>query len=245
MRLKIYLKNEKGIIYVPFDYNHILSAIIYNMIDDVVFANKLHSSKSFKFFTFSKIYISKFKRVDGGFISKDGLISFIISSPDDKLITELVNGLMNLHEVKFMGQNLFILKCEILKNPRFSNIMEFKTLSPIVVNTLKEVDGTLKIWDLAPGTEFYGAIENNLIKKFKKFYNLDDINKNINVYSNMKSVKRKRICINKGKQTTYHRAYLMDIILEGDVDLIEFAYQCGLSSKNSQGFGMIDVLECK
>ena len=33
----------------------------------------------------------------------------------------------------------------------------------------------------------------------------------------------------------------MDIVLEGDVDLIKFAYDCGLSSKNSMGFGLIDI----
>jgi CRISPR-associated endoribonuclease Cas6 len=57
----------------------------------------------------------------------------------------------------------------------------------------------------------------------------------------MKSVKRKRITINKGQNSTYHRAYQMDIVLEGDVDLIKFAYDCGLSSKNSMGFGLIDI----
>ena len=37
--------------------NHILSAIIYNKIADLNFANELHSSKSFKFFTFfSNLY---------------------------------------------------------------------------------------------------------------------------------------------------------------------------------------------
>lgn len=242
MRLKIYLKNNNGIISIPFNYNHILSSIIYNMIDDTTFASQLHKLTSFKYFCFSQIFISKPKRVKGGFISSNGSISFIISSPNNKLITELVNGLMHNQSVNFIGQELIVSKCEILKDPEFTSNMEFKTLSPIIVTTKKEVNGILKEWDLAPGDDFYRSIKKNLIKKYLKFYNLDSTDKTIKVYSNMRYVKRKRISINKGEKTTYHRAYLMDIVLEGNPDLIKFAYNCGLSSKNSQGFGMIKVV---
>jgi len=241
MRLKFFLKSENGIINVPFNYNHILSAIIYDLIDDTTFASNLHSSKSFKYFCFSNIYINKMKRVDGGFISQNGRMNFIISSPYDKLITEIVNGIIKKSKITFLGQQLDIVKCEILKEPNFTSPMEFKTLSPIIVTTLKEIDGTLKEWDLPPGNAFFNGIANNLIKKYLKFNNLESTTKNIIVYSNMSNVKRKRISISKNEHTTYHRAYLMDIILEGDIDLIKFAYDCGLSSKNSQGFGLIEL----
>ena len=241
MRLKLYLNSENNIISVPFNYNHILSAIIYDLIDDIDYANKLHSKSTFKYFCFSQINISKRKMVDGGFISQNGRISFIISSPDDKLITELVNGIMKKTHIIFLGQKLKIFKCEIIEQPNFFSKMEFITLSPVIVTTKKEIDGKLKEWDLAPSEEFFKGIENNLIKKYLKFYDLDATDKTISVYSNMKSVKRKRISINKGENTTYHRAYNMDLVLEGSPDLIKFAYDCGISSKNSQGFGLVDI----
>ena len=56
----------------------------------------------------------------------------------------------------------------------------------------------------------------------------------------MINVKRKRISIAKGSSTTYHRAYMMDLNLEGDSELIEFAYDAGLGEKNSMGFGMVE-----
>ena len=77
MRLEIILKGKNNF-KVPFNYNHILSAIIYNKIADLNFANELHSSKSFKFFTFSQIYIPKRRIVKDGIIAKDGVISFYI-----------------------------------------------------------------------------------------------------------------------------------------------------------------------
>ena len=223
--------------------NHILSAIIYNKIADLNFANELHSSKSFKFFTFFQIYIPKRRIVKDGIIAKDGVISFYISSPNDFLIKSLVDGFLEDLEISFQNQKLTIQKIEALKTPEFSSKSEFKTLAPIIVRTKKEIDGELKIWDLAPSDKFFKSLENNLIKKYIKFNNLTKTDKKINIYSDMNFVKRKRISINKGNATTYHRAYMMDLILEGDLDLIEFAYDVGISEKNSMGFGMVKLLE--
>lgn len=242
MRLEIILKGKNNF-KVPFNYNHILSAIIYNKIADLNFANELHSSKSFKFFTFSQIYIPKRRIVKDGIIAKDGVISFYISSPNDFLIKSLVDGFLEDLEIRFQNQKLTIQKIEALKTPEFSSKSEFKTLAPIIVRTKKEINGELKIWDLAPSDKFFKSLENNLIKKYIKFNNLTKTDKKINIYSDMNFVKRKRISINKGNATTHHRAYMMDLILEGDLDLIEFAYDVGIGEKNSMGFGMIKLLE--
>lgn len=242
MRLEIILKGKNNF-KVPFNYNHILSAIIYNKIADLNFANELHSSKSFKFFTFSQIYIPKRRIVKDGIIAKDGVISFYISSPNDFLIKSLVDGFLEDLEISFQNQKLTIQKIEALKTPEFSSKSEFKTLAPIIVRTKKEIDGELKIWDLAPSDKFFKSLENNLIKKYIKFNNLTKTDKKINIYSNMNFVKRKRISINKGNVTTHHRAYMMDLILEGDLDLIEFAYDVGIGEKNSMGFGMVKLLK--
>ena len=242
MRLEIILKGKNNF-KVPFNYNHILSAIIYNKIADLNFANELHSSKSFKFFTFSQIYIPKRRIVKDGIIAKDGVISFYISSPNDFLIKSLVDGFLEDLEISFQNQKLTIQKIEALKTPEFSSKSEFKTLAPIIVRTKKEIDGELKIWDLAPSDKFFKSLENNLIKKYIKFNNLTKTDKKINIYSDMNFVKRKRISINKDNDTTHHRAYMMDLILEGDLDLIEFAYDVGIGEKNSMGFGMVKLLE--
>lgn len=242
MRLEIILKGKNNF-KVPFNYNHILSAIIYNKIADLNFANELHSSKSFKFFTFSQIYIPKRRIVKDGIIAKDGVISFYISSPNNFLIKSLVDGFLEDLEISFQNQKLTIQKIEALKTPEFSSKSEFKTLAPIIVRTKKEIDGELKIWDLAPSDKFFKSLENNLIKKYIKFNNLTKTDKKINIYSDMNFVKRKRISINKDNATTHHRAYMMDLILEGDLDLIEFAYDVGIGEKNSMGFGMVKLLE--
>ena len=242
MRLKINIKGKNNF-KVPFNYNHILSSIIYNKIVDLDLAHELHASNSFKFFNFSQLNIPQRKIVEDGIISKNGRINFYLSSPDDLLIKNLVNGFIDDLEIKFKNESLIVEKIEALKTPDFTEKSEFKTISPINIRDTQEIEGKLKRVDLAPSDKFFRGIENNLIKKYCIFNDIEKTEKQIKVSSEMASVKRKRITIPKGPNTTYHRTYMMDLILEGDLDLIEFAYDVGLGEKNSMGFGMISYIE--
>lgn len=242
MRLKIHLQ-AKNNFKVPFNYNHIVSSLIYNKIIDLDLAQKLHSSNTFKFFNFSQLNIPKRRIAEDGIIARNGVINFYLSSPNDSLIKNIVNGFVDDLVVKFRNESLNVTKIEALRNPDFSKKSEFKTLSPIIIRDTQEIDGKLKRVDLAPSDKFFRGIESNLIKKYCKFNELESTDKVINVYSEMANVKRKRITIPKGPNTTYHRAYMMDLIVEGDLDLIEFAYDVGLGEKNSMGFGMIKYID--
>lgn len=242
MRLKIHLK-AKNNFKVPFNYNHIVSSIIYNKIIDLNLAHELHSSNTFKFFNFSQLNIPKRKITKDGIISKNGIINFYLSSPNDLLIKNIVNGFVDNLEVKFKNETLNVTKIEALKTPEFREKSEFKTLSPIIIRDMQKIDGKTKRVDLAPSDNFFNGIKANLNKKYCKFNDIEETDKKIKVYSEMANVKRKRITIPKGPNTTYHRAYMMDLILEGNLDLIEFAYDVGLGEKNSMGFGMIRYIE--
>jgi len=242
MRLKITLKSKKNRLKVPFNYNHIVSAIVYNKIYDLELAQKLHSSQSYKFFTFSNLHIHKFRLLKDGLLSQNGKIDFFISSPDDYLIKSLVEGFLEDLTVNFIGEELLVHKVELLPSPEFTEKVNVVTLSPVIVRTKKEVDGELKIWDLAPSEEqFYRSLENNLINKYKEFNEIDETDKKITISSEMRHVKRKRISIDKKDQKTFHRAYILDLVLEGDIELIKFAYDSGLGEKNALGFGMIKI----
>lgn len=238
MRLKIHLKTKNNF-KVPFNYNHIVSSIIYNKIIDLDLAQELHSSNTFKFFNFSQLIIPKRKMAEDGIIARNGIINFYLSSPNDLLIKNLVNGFVDNLEVNFQNEKLIVTKIEALRTPDFCEKSEFITLSPIIIRDRQEIDGKMKRIDLAPSDKFFKGIETNLIKKYCKFNELDSTDKEIKVYSEMANVKRKRIAILKDPNITYHRAYMMDLILEGDLDLINFAYDVGLGEKNSMGFGMI------
>lgn len=241
MRLKIYLKANNEFI-VPFNYNYALSSLIYNKIADTELTNKLHQSQSFKFFTFSQLNIKNRRIVKEGIISKDGKVDFQVSSPNEYLIKNLVEGHLDDLTVNFKGKKLFVEKLELLGGLEFKNQMNFKTISPIIVRIKKEVDGKLKVWDLNPSEQrFYKNLEKNLVKKYNQFYNEEKKIEDIKISTSMMQVKGKRITIEKNNQKTYHRAFMMDLNLEGDLDLIKFGYDCGLGEKNSLGFGMIYI----
>ena len=135
MRLKIYLKSEKSF-FLPFNYNYIISSIIYNKIADLNLVNELHSSNTFKFFTFSQLNIQKRKIVKEGIISKDGAVNFQISSPNEYLIKSLVEGHLDDLNVNFRGKHLFVEKIELLPEVEIENHMSVKTISPVIVRTL-------------------------------------------------------------------------------------------------------------
>lgn len=238
MRLKISLASSKNNLLIPFNYNHILSAIIYRKIADLDLAAKLHFSKDFKFFTFSQLYFSNWKRTKNGIISKDGKLYFYISSPNEQLIKSLVEGHLENTEVDFKGEKLLVEQIELLKKPEFKSKMKFKTMSPISASIKREIDGKLKIWDLGPGDErFYESVQKNLVKKYTSFYGDYDGDTWIRLRPDMKTAKRRRIEI-KGD---FHRGYMMKFEMEADVPLMEFAYDCGLGERNSMGFGMVEM----
>ena len=242
MRLKINLSSSNRNYLIPYNYNHILSAIIYRKIADLDLAAKLHFSKDFKFFTFSQIYFSDWKRTKKGIISKDGKLYFYISSPNEQLIKSLVEGHLESTEVDFKGKKLLVEQIELLKSPSFKENMKLKTMFPASASIKREIDGKLKIWDLRPGDErFYESVQKNLVNKYTSFYGDYDGDRWVRIKPNMKTAKRRRIEI-KGD---FHRGYMMEFEMEADPRLVEFAYECGLGERNSMGFGMVDTIQNK
>ena len=239
MRIKITLKGKDNL-EIHYNYNYTLSSLIYNTIADSNLSEKLHSSDSFKFFTFSQINVKQPKFNKNGIIARNGIFSFYLSSPHDKLIQNLTQGFLE-KEIIFLNEKMNTLNVELIKTPNFDDKVRLNTLSPIIIRSKREIDGKIKIWDLPPSDDFFKGIENNLTKKYCIFNKINQTNKQITAYSEMANVKRKRITINTCAKTTFHRAYLMDLILEGDTDLIKFAYDVGLGEKNSMGFGMINL----
>ncbi|MCK9150528.1 CRISPR-associated endoribonuclease Cas6 [Methanobacterium alcaliphilum] len=242
MRLKISLSAPEKHLKIPYNYNHVLSAIVYNKIVDLDMAQELHESTNYKFFTFSQLFVSKRKNLKDFMISRNGKFSFFISSPNDELIKSMVEGYLDIPSVNFMGQNLLVEQVELLKMPEIKKRMKMKTLSPLIARVQKEVEGKLKIWDLNPNDlKFYENLQNNLLNKYNSFYDGYDGDNYVKIVPKIDSIKRKRITIPKRDQETFHRCFLMKFEIEADKRLVKFAYDCGLGEKNSMGFGCVDA----
>lgn len=243
MRLKISLTSPGSNYLIPYNYNHILSAIIYRKISDLDLAAKLHFSKDFKFFTFSQLNIPNRRRIDEGIISKDGKFHFFISSPNDYLIQSMVEGYLDDPEVIFQNKKLSVENVQLLERPNFKKRMKMKTISPLVARIKRESNGKLKIRDLDPNDlKFYMGIQKNLIRKYIAYHGDYEGDEYVQIVPKMGSVQKKRISIKKQEQETFQRAYNMRFEIEADKRLLEFAYDCGLGERNSMGFGMVMTL---
>ncbi|MBP2173206.1 CRISPR-associated endoribonuclease Cas6 [Methanococcus voltae] len=249
MRININLKCERNTI-IPFNYQYQLSTAIYNFIysNDKDFAEKLHRSKDFKFFTHSWLFMPKSKVCKDGIICKDGNAFFKVSSPNDELMTNLIKGLFKTGNLCINNIN-FEVTSIINEKGYNSNIKKMKTISPILLRTKKERNGVddiggLKIYDLLPqedSEKFYQNLKNNLKRKYSIYYNKDYENCDLDFDINILESKSKRVKI----KDSFQRCSNLKFEIGGDEDLINFAYDCGLGELNSMGFGMIDIYSYK
>ncbi len=237
MRLKITFRAVPKF-KIPYNSNYTIATIIYNALDDQDYATELHDDRGFKYFTFSQVQIPKLQIDSDGLISKDGRFHVFVSSASEEFIRNLWHGLFKDPYVDFHGAKVEVEKTEILEKPSFNESMEFRTLSPIVIRTIKNG----KTWDLpAAAPQFWMQLKDNLLKKYKQFHRNYDGNEDIIVDLNEKTVKQKRVIIKKGDLEIYHRAYQMRFEMSADLRLLEFAYDAGLGEKTGMGFGMINI----
>ncbi|MGC8593818.1 MAG: CRISPR-associated endoribonuclease Cas6 [Nitrososphaeria archaeon] len=239
MRVLFKLENKKEIA-LPLHYNYYLESAIYRSISPEL-SEFLHrygfvfGKRRFKLFTFSRIF-GAYKIINDS-IKFYGHTSFMVSSPIERFIVELVNGIMKRSEIS-IGQNA--LKIESVyfpKPPEFKDKVIAKTLSPITVySTLLTAQGTKKTYYYSPfEKQFNELISKNAIKK-GYFFSKRKIKNGMEI----KPLKMREVFLNyKG---TIIRGWSGTFILSGPLTLIKVTYDAGLGSKNSEGFGMYEVI---
>ncbi len=237
MRFRVEVDFGKKIV-IPYDHQYHLASYIYNRLADVdpTYAEILHQSKEPKPYTFSYLMVEKREVYEKGIISKDGKAYFFISSPDKKFLETLINGMFSSPRFKLGEYEGVITEVRVLKPPDFSNSMEFKTLSPILVRKPVDSEKGLKAKDLYPSDlEFYTLLKKNLTKRYRSFYG-EDSEGNVEIEFLEFKPKRHRIL------NTFHRCVLGKFKIFGDKKLIQFGYEAGFGEKGSMGFGMVKTM---
>ena len=230
------LLDEKSNRLIPFDHQYALASYLYKIIgkENPSYFIRLHSSKTYKFFTFSYLMAEKRKLTDEGIEIIGDKVYFFVSSPSTTFIQTIVDGMLSNPSINIRGVKGVIAEIKVLKKPRFRSKMRFRTVSPIIIRKPLKVDGKLKSKDLYPtDEEFNFRLVENLKKKFSMFSGKDVVEKEFNVKFIKFKPKRHRI------MQTYHRCVLGEFFVEGDKELMEFGYDCGFGEKNSMGFGMV------
>ena len=246
MRLKIAFEWDEQV-FIPFSYNHFVQSFIYTNLDRSI-AEPLHDTgiplgkRRFKFFTFSRLFSPSIKRNGKGWLFKPPL-SLYLSARDIHLLESFAIHLVKTEKVRIGRSDIRVKSIEVIKPPDYSEEMIIKPLSPITVySTLLTAEGKKKTYYYTPfEKEFESLLRDNLRRKFKAIYGVepqeeDDIfeiepykvNKNSEVI-----VKFKGFVI-KGWMGLYK--------VKMSKPYFEIAYDSGLGPKNSQGFGMIEVV---
>ena len=165
-------------------------------------------------------------------------IQLVITSPVEEFCQSLANGLL-MKGVLYFGQQPVEVKEVQVEQPCVSSeLINLKTLSPIVAySTLFRPDGRKYTCYFQPGDPDYNTIiEGNLRKKFQACYGCEAPKGEISIKK--RGEMHQNIVIYKG---TIIKGYSGRVQLTGPKELLQMAVDAGLGSKNSQGFGCIEM----
>lgn len=254
MRIRFEFDLPEGKIVLPANYNHLVQAMIYKNISEKL-AGFLHSQgfvyekRQFKLFTFSKLfgeYRIKKQASRGSTIEFFSRIYFYLSSSYEEILQEFANRMVSGTPVILGNQRIYTSSIQVMLPPVFADdFITIKALSPITIrSTLQRKDGIKKTYYYSPlEKEFPSLIRKNILKKYYSFTGWFPKNPEFNISPLHFSEKR-----------NYHLVLYKDYVikgytgiyrLEGNPELMQFAYDVGLGEHNSQGFGMFEIWEEK
>ncbi len=250
MRIKIELTGTKNT-FLPKGFNACIQGVIYNFLDRLD-AQWLHNNgymyekRSFKLFTFSPL-LEK-----GRYLKREGLfvfpqqISFYISSPVDWIIQQLAENL-TISEKVILGENTMRISSLFFTVPGVitKRRTKLRALSPVETHsTVIKPDGRKVTHYYTPFEEEFSRLVNeNLKKKWTAFFNRPCTH-DISIKPLFRGSNNERIqYFGTGKNRTLIKGWKGTFLATGDTRFLQFALETGLGSRNSNGFGMVEVAD--
>lgn len=248
MHLQIELSSmNEELIVLPIHYNSVVQGLIYSIVQDEM--PQVHDDgfdmggRTFRFFTFSRV-LGKVEYFKNGQIAFRSPVKVMVASPLEQFIVILAKNLLNCESIMLGSNKVFLRALSALPLPDFSSgKVKVKAISPITAySTLLTPDGKKKTYYYHPREqEFKDMVQNNLKKKAAYFYsNLEELP------FSFRTLK----VSNRDAKIIYYKNFVIKgwlglYEIEGEPKLLKMAYSSGLGAKNSQGFGMIDVVKEK
>jgi len=228
---------------LPIQYNYILQGLIYNSVRNDI-ANFLHKegfrnkNRNFKMFTYSRLMGDYTIDQRNNNIIFEGVINIIVSSPYVEFCNSLISGLLLKDSIELGKTKLRVIQTTIEKEIVECDQICIQTLSPIVVySTVLKMDGKKYTCYFQPGEPYFNTlIESNLKNKYEAFYKKPAPEGKVTI----KALNQPKLSIVKYKRIII-KGYSGEYILTGPKSLLQMALDSGLGSKNSQGFGCIQI----
>lgn len=241
MQLHIHIQLNRPVS-LPINYNHILQGVIYNAVfaNYPNYADELHDEggkfgkRTYKAFTFGPLF-GAYRIKDKRIIFHED-ISWEIRSTDSVLIT-ILRLYFESHGINFLSHRFRHIDVSVNDYTVEEGKVQIAALSPILAYSTLDDSGI---------THYYTPEE-------RGFYELTKLNAYRRYDAIMKAapgdIEFRPLSIRRSdKVVTRYRGIMITgwrgrYELEGDPHLIDFLYQTGLGSKNSQGFGMFEILD--
>lgn len=248
MRIKIRFYSSSKI-HLPTGYISLIQGFLYNKIDKLN-SKWLHEEgftsggRKFRLFCFSWILErARYDRENSIFIFPEN-ISFIVSSPVDWILEDIATNTIKSDKVKLGDNVLFISSIEVLKEKVFkNNEIVLRALTPIEVHSTFEKPNGKKITHYYTpfDSEFSEFVNNNLKKKWNAFYK-EDCKYDLSIEPLFKGNRYESIIYfgTNPKTRILVKGWRGKYLCKAPSELLKFAYNTGLGSKNSQGFGMVE-----
>jgi CRISPR-associated endoribonuclease Cas6 len=249
LRLKITFSAYKEWIKLPIHHNKIIQSTLYNNLPKEL-SDFLHNigfyynNRPFKLFTFSRIFSEKFYfdksqklgiKQNSSIFFKSPIYLYISSSVID-LVENWGNFLIKTSDIKLYKNDVYIESIESVGFEDFKAEMIIRTLSPITVYKTFENGKKYYRYYTPMEPEFEELIKENLKKKYELI--TGDTIKEFPI--SITPIKTKKVLL---KYENFPiEAYEGTFKIKTDPDMFKIVYDAGLGAKNSQGFGMMEVV---
>lgn len=240
MQLVIHIGLEHPLT-LPLNYNHILQSIIYTAVGSMPdYGDFLHNEgyridkRQYRMFQFSQLsgdyYIQDRKIIFRSYVE------FEVRSSEPLLIRLLGEYFWN-HGVRFGETICRDIQMELYDYTVEETKLRIRMKSPMTVYSTDHENGRIYYYN-PEEEEFYQRLNENFFRKYQAYYGVEPIS--------MLEIQKEGDKIPKKFVTRYQGSYITawygTYELSGKRKYLDFLYQTGLGSKNSQGFGMFEIL---
>ena len=242
VRLVIRFVGRRGGLRLPLQYNELIQGFIYRHLEDKV-ASRVHtdgfpdprSLRRLRLFTFSRLF-GRWRR-EGEHILFRGPVVLVVASPWNRFISSLATELLLSGAFQVNGQEVWVEGISVEGLPAYRCPVRVRTLSPITVySTLRGPGGKRKTYYYSPfEQEFSGLLVKNLARKVRAWEGRE-----VEAEGEIRPIKvsKRNEHVLKYKGTVI-KAWSGVYELELPEALFRMAFDAGLGTKNSQGFGCI------
>ncbi|WP_274856813.1 CRISPR-associated endoribonuclease Cas6 [Bacillus methanolicus] len=225
-----------------------LQGFLYRSIQDFELAHFLHNvgyakeKRRFKMFTFSRLYGTYRIHRQEKKIEFFDQVTWYVSSMLDSLIVDLARNYLLKEQIMINGQPIhieetFVKSLEIAEKCSY----QIRMLSPLTVySTYENRYGEKRTHFFSPfDPVFSDMVEKNFCNKFQAYFQEQPTER---ITIKPKKVTQKDKVVSTFKDFRIN-AWNGTFEIQAPLSYLKFMYEVGIGAKNSQGFGMFEIVE--